>query len=154
MNVLKNNKGFTLFELIAVIVVLSIVMSIGVFVALPLIDSSKEGGFAATANSVVEAVRNKALSDGVTSSSKNCYTLGEMIDEGFLDKISLPKPITATDNGYNGVVLIDESTDSYTIHLIDYANNFRIVKDVTANGQVKGEDITEYHDDAPLTTCP
>ncbi len=154
MNVLKNNKGFTLFELIAVIVVLGVVMSIAVFVALPLLDSSKEAAFAASANSIVEAVRNKALSDSVTGTSKTCYSLEEMINSGFVDKISLPQPIDATDNGYNGVVLIDKATDSYTIHLIDYANNFKITKDVTANGQVKGEDLTEYFNETPITTCP
>ncbi len=154
MNILKNNKGFTLFELLAVIVILSVVMGIATFVALPLIDSSRESGFAATANFVVEAVRNKSLSDDITGSSKTCYTLKELIEENYVDRISLPKPEGATNNGYEGVVLVDKATNSYTIHLIDYANDYKIIKDVTENGEVIGDDLVTYRDETPLTTCP
>ena len=45
MNVLKDKKGFTLVELLAVIIVLAVVMAIAVGQLLPAMDGMQESAF-------------------------------------------------------------------------------------------------------------
>ena len=58
---LKNNKGFTLVELLAVIVILGIIMAIAVPAVSSYINKSRKDAWISSANNFINAVRNKAL---------------------------------------------------------------------------------------------
>ena len=55
---MKNNKGFTLVELLAVIVVLSIVLGLTVYIALNAINKAKEKSYQVTINNIEKEAGN------------------------------------------------------------------------------------------------
>lgn len=55
---MKNNKAFTLIELLAVIVILGVIATIAVPSVNNIVDKSKKDSFVITANNYVEAVEN------------------------------------------------------------------------------------------------
>ena len=63
MKNLKNKKGFTLVELLAVIVVLAIVMGLAVVGITSVLDSTRKSAFAADAKSYIEGARALVRSD-------------------------------------------------------------------------------------------
>lgn len=76
-----NNKGFTLIEILAVLVILVVIMSI----AIPSITSSVERSKAKQREQVINIV--KAQAELYADKHKNTFTqvsVGELIDEGYL----------------------------------------------------------------------
>ena len=67
MKKLKNNKGFTLVELLAVIVVLAIVMSLAVVAITGVLDNARRATFVSEAKSFLEGARNVVNSDDLIS---------------------------------------------------------------------------------------
>ena len=67
MNRIKNNKGFTLVELLAVIVVLAIVMSLAVVAITGVLDNARKATFVSEAKSFLEGARNVVNSEELVS---------------------------------------------------------------------------------------
>ncbi|MFI3260417.1 MAG: type II secretion system protein [bacterium] len=130
----KHQKnGFTLIELLAVIVVLAIVMMIASTQVIPIITSSREDGFASTANSILSTVATVALSDEIRGNGKTCYTVKELIDGGYISNISSEM--------YSGVINISKGTAGtsynyeYTMYLRDASNNYCLAAGTSGDGQ-------------------
>ena len=64
---LRENKGFTLVELLAVIVVLAIVMSLAVVAITSVLDNARRATFVSEAKSFLEGARNVVNSDDLIS---------------------------------------------------------------------------------------
>ena len=62
-----NKKGFTLVELLAVIVVLAIVMSLAVVAITNVLDSTRKNSFVADAKSFLEGAHQLVSADGVSN---------------------------------------------------------------------------------------
>ena len=60
---MKNKNGFTLVELLAVIVILGLITSIAVFAVTKILDNSKKAAFKNTATSIINGVRQKLFSN-------------------------------------------------------------------------------------------
>lgn len=67
MKKIKDNKGFTLVELLAVIVVLAIVMSLAVVAITGVLDNARKATFVSEAKSFLEGARNVVNSDDLIS---------------------------------------------------------------------------------------
>ena len=61
---MKNKKGFTLVELLAVIVILALIMSIAVFSITGVMDTAKQKTFKETAASIIDGVKKQLLIEG------------------------------------------------------------------------------------------
>ena len=99
---LFNRKGFTLVELLATIVVLSIVVSLTIYTALNIIGKAKEKGYKVTISNIESNASNYLLENkdklNFISSSENtgteyqCITVKNLIDYGYLkDNITKSK---------------------------------------------------------------
>ena len=93
MNKMKklSKKGFTLVELLAVIVVLAILVLLAMPRVTSMMEKARQNSFTVEANEiqkVAQTVYNDHLLSG-TDDAKNgvaCYTVDELIDGGYLDK--------------------------------------------------------------------
>lgn len=63
----KNNKGFTLVELLAVIVVLAIVMGLAAVAITGVLNNTRKSAFVADAKSFINGARSLVNADGVNS---------------------------------------------------------------------------------------
>lgn len=67
MKELRNSKGFTLVELLAVIVVLAIVMSLAVVAITNVLENARKATFVSEAKSFLEGARNVVNNDDLVS---------------------------------------------------------------------------------------
>lgn len=153
---MKNNKkGFTLVELLAVIVILAIVMGIAATLVIPMIEDARKGAFASTAMTIVDAASKKASSDIISGTNKTCYTVKELVTGRYIDKIeaydSTANPITGQ---YEGIVEYDAVAKRWNIHIIDHTNNYVIGLDSTkAYGKITANDVANKTDTSNVGTC-
>ena len=114
---MKNSKGFTLVELIAVITVLAIVALITVPAVNNAVKKSQERALKAQEDAIIESAKKYALENieilpKIDSGQKIIY-VGDLVEEGYLDNIPL-NPITNKKMSDCITVTYIESKDKYT----------------------------------------
>ena len=108
----SNNKGFTLVELLAVIVILAVVMTMAVTAVGPLMARARKGALGEEGLNLVEAAKKahqleqmKATSK-IKATSTVCMTLGYLNKNNYFEK--------GSSAGYDGSVLITYANGKYT----------------------------------------
>ena len=94
-----NNKGFTLVELIATILLLALVMSIGTYSVVTLIRDSKEKNYEMLISNVKDAVETYRIECKYNEGSCNTtLTLGWLVSNGYLSGNSKDEDVYALVN--------------------------------------------------------
>jgi type IV pilus assembly protein PilA len=116
---IKNEKGLTLIELLAVIVILGIIAAIAIPSIGAIIDNSKKDAHIANAKQLANAAR-LAIAANPSNTIKATFTMQELITGGYLEK----RPKSPGDSGeYDttaSVVAVTKGTNgtlSYTVTL-------------------------------------
>ena len=131
-----NKKGFTLVELLAVIVVLAILALLALPRVVTLLERSRMNSFTVEGNEIIKAAHNaygaKALAD--LDNNRACFTVDQLIDDGYLDK----------DKGeVRGVVVIEITQNSSNEATYSYLSNknYYVKKNSSANSKIKNSDV-------------
>lgn len=148
--IIKNERGLTLIELLAVIVILGIIAAIAIPAIGAIMDNSKKDAHIANAQQIVSAARLAVTADKNTQS---VYTLQQLYDGGYLENIpkSPGKVSTKQYHATESKVEIVQKTDSnnkvigieYHVKLVDNAG-----KHVYIKGDKDASDLTR--DDVDL----
>ncbi len=123
---LKNKKGFTLVELLAVIVVLAIIILIAMPAVLSSMEKARKNSFAVEANEVIRAAQTAyadAVMNGKASGNNVCIPYN-YLKNGFLEK---------HDDNYNGSVLITINPTSGQASYKIYLSNSNYTVDSSKN---------------------
>lgn len=132
-----NKKGFTLVELLSVIVILSVVVLIATNAVVPMMGSAKKQVFATEANEIIKHAWNLY---GKNGSGTKCYSYQEILEGGTLSK---------NDENYNGSVLI-ENNDGKMTYRIWLSNGTNLIDGKEAD--ISPDDVTESGEEAS-TVC-
>jgi len=132
-----NKKGFTLVELLSVIVILSVVVLIATNAVVPMADSAKKQVFATEAN---EIIKHAWALYGKNGSGTKCYSYQEILDGGTLEK---------NDENYNGSVLI-ENVDGKMKYKIWLSNGTNLIDGKYSD--ITPDDVTSSDEEAS-TVC-
>ena len=77
-----NKKGFTLVELLAVIVVLALIMTLTVPSILSSMNSARQSSFLLYAGKMLEAAQGKYQSESLLTKPGDCYDLTDLSGNG------------------------------------------------------------------------
>ena len=99
-----NNRGFTLVELLAIIVITALVLGIGTYSVVKLVKNSKKGALTISANSIKESASVYSDEDSKRwlepygdDYSYFCVTIEELINKGIIKKdATLPEDVLKT----------------------------------------------------------
>lgn len=142
---LKNNSGFTLVELLAVIVILAVIILIASSNVGGIMTDARKNALAIEGNRLIDAAKNAyqmdVLNGNVTTGSK-CYKLQELYDEGLFSKGSKDK--------YTGSVLVSPDANGKIITYTFWISNgsYRVVGETGTTGKtaVSAENASETCD--------
>jgi len=96
-------KGFTLVELLSVIVILSVVVLIATNAVVPMMSNAKKQVLATEANKFIATAKTLYVNE--KQSGTKCYTYDEVINSGLIEK---------SDEAYTGSFLITSENGKYT----------------------------------------
>lgn len=98
MNLL-NKKGFSLVELLAIIVVLSIIALIAYPIIGNVIDNSRDKLQKEQHNRIKSAAKNWVTANSVNETTGTCITISQLTDAGYLEIGDIKDPKGGTLNG-------------------------------------------------------
>ena len=140
-----NRKGFTLVELLAVIVVLAIVMLIALQAVMPRMEEARKSVLAIEANSAIKSAQTYFTNQSLKSNTSgfpsvigktNCVTIEALIDGGYSE---------LSKTSYSGKVLIKKETDTYYTYLIYLQKDKTLM--IVAKGSKDGYNVNIDGDD-------
>ena len=134
-----NKKGFTLVELLSVIVILSVIVLIATNAVVPMADSAKKQVLAMEANTLVKAAQTLYVQN--SSSNSACYSYDELINSGLIEK---------DDDSYTGSISIEVDSNGKYTYKIWLSNGQYMINGVTPD--VTSDDVEASAENAS-TTC-
>ena len=150
-----NKKGFTLVELLAVIIVLAILVLLALPRVMSLMERSRVSSFAVEANEIAKAATNAYGSRVLTEEEVGhpvCFTVAELVSGGYLD---------AEKNDINGAIAIDlvpDENDLSKTNEIVYTylskENYYVKKNgVAGNNKVANSDVVKSKGGSLFSDC-
>src|SRR5574344_540555 len=123
---MKNNKAFTLIELLAVIVILAIIALISTPIILGVIENAKKGASKNSVNGYMEAVELQIARNGLDSDDSNdivdgTYTVAELTAKGVVVKGEQPTGSVVISKGQvdSGILVVEKYQYTITNGKID-----------------------------------
>ncbi len=95
-NILRNERGLTLIELLAVVVILAIIAAIAIPAIGGLMDNTKKDAHVANAQQMVSSARLYLTGDKITAKE---VTLDKLITDGYMEDVEDPDTKTTVKNG-------------------------------------------------------
>ena len=119
---LKNKKGFTLVELLAVIVVLAIIILIAMPSVMSAMDKARKNSLVTEASEIVKIAQTAYADDMMNAkvpanSDGYCYSLEYLIEKGYMDKNLGGKGDKASEFGSILLTVSDQSVATYNVWL-------------------------------------
>lgn len=156
---MKNKKGFTLVELLAVIVVLAIIMIIAVPSVLNSMTDARRNSFAVYGEKLINSAQAQAQSAAMVNKPiKHCYKIDELIDgahgayEGYVQRVVEGEKesyyLTLRDNNYAAVIITAQQLeDAKKVVETNYREGAIVGRETMDNVKVDGKAIS-------FTECP
>ena len=145
----KNNKGYTITGLLAVIAILSVVVCLFLYFFMNVMHNEKNKRYQVTISSVEKKANNYVannndeifyLSTGNGKVEYQCVTVGNLIEMGYLDSSILDTEIDSDGNtvSVDDYIYIEKNTKNNTIlkSIYDKNNNHHCENAVNAKGDI------------------
>lgn len=134
---IKNEKGLTLIELLAVIVILGIIAAIAIPSIGSIIQKSKEDAVKADAITVINAAKNYVAANGIANSGTTTVSKDDLAD--FVNNVKIPDYDVKTNGTIfeltsKAVTPAGKRNLSFTNATINEINDFKVTNTATTIG--------------------
>lgn len=139
-NKLKEQKGLTLIELLAVIVILGIIAAIAVPSILGLIGNSKKDAHVANAQQMISSAKMVIASEPAYQTDTKYLTLADLVGKGYMDKVESPEGTYQEGDAYVAGAAASTSVDadeSYVKIVNGKIDEILLLTDTTTDKQIK-----------------
>ena len=119
-------KGFTLIELIAVIVILAIVMAVSYPKMLSVIEKSKISAFDTAKKNIISAAKNKYIAS-VNDSKVIEYSVVDLIEDGYVSS-NTKNPITGKDYEKEVKVVVVNEDNTVKFYYVNGNTMYDVIK--------------------------
>ena len=139
----ENKKGFTLVELLAVIIVLAILVLLAMPRVINMMEKARINSFVVEANEI-QKVAQTAYNDGLVNAEAAevtvCYTVDELIKKGYLDK---------DEGDIRGVVVLDTVSETHDIKIYSLlSKQGYYIRNLSGTSKMSKDDVIS--NDGPL----
>lgn len=138
---MRKRKGFTLAELLAVIVILGIITSITVPIVTNQIDKYKTKVCVTQYDNILNAARSYAADNLVELSDSDTVTLSDLDSKGYIDASSLKDPVTK-----------ETISSELQIHIVKIGKKYKYYLDDSENIGCRDELKQKFYDEKNLFT--
>lgn len=142
---LQNERGLTLIELLAVVVILAIIAAIAIPSIGGLMDNTKKDAHVANAQQMVNSTKLVITGNSELTTKTHYVTLGYLYQEKYLDKIKNPDKdgeyLTSTDAGLTIPTTKPTKDESYVVVENGKATAVKLVNK-TRGVQTSGEAVS------------
>lgn len=127
---MKNRKGFTLIEILAVVIIIGVLSGVGVVAVSSYIEDARKTTFAALAEEYLNYARGLKATDALVQEPKKDEALLMPLEMMDLDtNKKFETPYGAIDANRSYVVLINDGDDiTYYINLVDTTNHYLLMQ--------------------------
>ena len=136
---MKENKGFTLAELLAVIIILGIITTITVPIVTNQIDKNKTKLCVTQYNNILNAARSYGADHLLELDNGKTITLKTLDDNGYIDISNLKDPVTGEKISGDLKIVIVKENKKYKYYL-DQNANIGCKEELNSNGTSSGDD--------------
>lgn len=155
---MKNKKGFTLVELLAVIVVLAIIMIIAVPSVLNSMTDARRNSFAVYGEKLINSAQAQSQATAMVNGTiKKCYTVSELVDgahgtyEGYVQRLVHGEKeyyfLTLRDSNYAAVNILAQELEAVKSGVQTAYKTHVIVGRDTIDADTEGKKVD-------FTKCP
>ncbi len=138
----KKNKGFTLVELLAVIVILAIIMIIAVPAVLSVLNTAKKKTFSDFGLKIVNEATKKYLADDLLGNVNNACIIYDIKND--LD--------LSNTGDYEGFILLKKIGDGKIEHYITFWDKDYLISAVKVDNDFGVDDLIDYTDEDEVLT--
>ena len=146
-----NKRGFTLVELLAVIVVLAILVLLAMPRVTSMMEKARVNSFVTEANQIAKVAQNayndSMFDDGDSTLPATCFTIDQLIDGGYLDK----------DKGeIRGAVVLDTNATTKDVKVYTYISKdkYYIKGDIgSKTGKIVNSDVKKNNSGSLFNDC-
>ena len=140
-----NKRGFTLVELLAVIVVLAILVLLAMPRVTSMMEKARVNSFVVEANEIAKVAQtayNDKVFDGELDDGLTCFTVDQLIDSGYLDK----------DKGeIRGAVVINAGTTTNVYSYLSKQNYY--IRNTSGSSKVSNTDVLKENGNPIYNDC-